>query len=311
MKILSESEWLSKLLQRKDAGRQYLAMYSSWIDGIVLSPSLMMIPLDEHLVHRGDGVFEALRLVKGQFYLSQEHLSRLLHSAELIGLKSRFTQIEIQNLIQETVAAAKVSDGMIRVFLSRGAGDFSTNPYSTLGAELYIVVTPYAPFPEQKYLEGVSIGKSSIPFKPGIFSQIKSCNYLPNVMMKKESIDRGFDFVIGVGTQGEILESSTENILHIDSDGYLIRPKLHHILKGCTMMRVCELAKDVEGIKGVLEEDRAFNDLFDAQEIMMVGTTIDVLPVTSVEEELVGHQGEVGPIAKELRRRLIIDQTSS
>ncbi len=311
MKIFTESEWLQTLFSQQSPQRDYLAMYSSWVGGVVRSPNLMLVPIDDHLVHRGDGVFEAIRLIQGKIYLLDEHLNRLKNSAETIGLKSRWSLEEMKGLVRETLQVVGERDAMIRIFLSRGAGDFSTNPYTTLGSELYIVVTKFHSLPEEKYVQGVSIAKSQVPAKPGFFSQMKSCNYLPNVLMKKEAVDLGFDFAIGTSDEGFILESSTENLIYIDSEGYLIRPQLSRILKGCTMMRVCELAREISEIKGIREEDRPFTDLFQAQEIMMVGTTLDVLPVTSVEEELVGGRDGAGPLAKELLRRLRDDQISS
>lgn len=311
MKIFSSEEWTQALLQRVSPARSYVAMYSSWVDGIVKDPNLMLIPLDDHLVHRGDGVFEAIRSVSGSPYLLNEHLERLEKSSEMIGLKSRWSRCQIEQIIHATLKESGLKEAMIRVFLSRGAGDFSTNPYSTLGSELYVVVTRFQTLPQEKYEKGVSIGKSLVAPKPDFFSQMKSCNYLPNVLMKKEAVDRGFDFMIGVSAQGEILESSTENIIFMDQRNRLIRPRKHHILKGCTMMKVCELAQKVSEISEVVEEDHLFSDLFEAKEIMMVGTTLDVLPVTSVEEELVGQSGQVGPISQILRELLRKDQISS
>jgi 4-amino-4-deoxychorismate lyase len=311
MKFFSSSEWIQALSEKTSTARSYAAMYSSWVGGFVKDTALMMVPLDDHLVHRGDGVFEAVRSVSGRLYLFEDHLARLERSAEMIGLKSKWSRDQIRDLAEQTLELSGLREAMVRIFLSRGAGDFSTNPYSTMGSELYIVVTRFQPLPDIKYRKGVRVGRSSIAAKPDFFAQMKSCNYLPNVMMKKEAMDRNFDFMIGVSSRSEILESSTENIIFIDQNFRLIRPRGHHILRGCTMMRVCDLARNIAEISEVVEEDRHFSDLLDALEIMMVGTTLDVLPVTEVDGTRVGERGQVGPLSKKLLELVRQDQISS
>ena len=63
----------------------YFAMYSSLWGGVVKDPALMVIPLDDHMVHRGDGIFEAFKCVNGYIYNLDAHLSRLENSARLIS----------------------------------------------------------------------------------------------------------------------------------------------------------------------------------------------------------------------------------
>ncbi|MFN8943318.1 MAG: aminotransferase class IV, partial [Pseudobdellovibrionaceae bacterium] len=159
-------------------------------------------------------------------YLLTEHLARLEKSAAMIGLKLPKTRSEIAELIHEACVLSELKDGMIRLFISRGPGDFSTNPYATVGSQIYLVVTHFTPLDEIKYLEGVSVLKSRIPQKASFFATIKSCNYLPNVLMKKEAIDLKCDFAIGVDERGFLLESSTENIGLVDEDNFLVHPPL-------------------------------------------------------------------------------------
>ncbi len=100
----------------------------------------MQLPLDDHMVHRGDGVFEAMKVVSGRIYLIDAHLERLLYSASCIGLSSPWTLAEIKAIIQETLAVTEQQKASIRVFLSRGPGDFSANPYDAIAPQLYVVV---------------------------------------------------------------------------------------------------------------------------------------------------------------------------
>lgn len=307
-KVYDEKNWMEALLSTKTSAK-YKVMYSSLLDGFVMNSHLMVIPLDDHLVHRGDGVFEAVRLIKGQVYLLDLHLQRLEKSAQKIGLKMPLSLAEIKNLIAEGCKHSGLQEAMIRIFISRGPGDFSTNPYSTYGSQLYFVITEFAPMDPQKYTEGVSVLRSQVPQKDPFYATIKSCNYLPNVLMKKEAIDLQCDFSIGINPDGMILESSTENIGFVDEKGFLVHPPYGEILRGCTLSRCVELAKQspLLGLKGIQERAVKFEELFSAKEVMMFGTTLDVLPVCYVEEEPVGN-GEVGAVTRKLREMLMVDQ---
>lgn len=308
--LLSSDDILKKLkLYSYEQKNTYYAMYSSWYGGIVKDPSLMLVPIDDHLVHRGDGVFEAMKSLNGKIYLMQEHLDRLETSASQLGISWPFPRAELTQIILETLAASEQPKVLLRVFLSRGPGGFSANPYDSIGTQLYCVATQLKMMPEEKYQQGARIGKSLVPPKDPWFATVKSCNYLQNVMMKKEAVDRKLDFTIGFDPSGRLTESSTENLILVDSENYLVRPKLDQILKGTTMMRALKLAQSLvtqKQLAGVIEKDLREKDLQSAKEVMMVGTTLDVLPVTEYEGQKIGT-GQVGAIAQTLRRFLLED----
>ncbi|WP_413578528.1 aminotransferase class IV [Bdellovibrio sp. HCB290] len=303
--LLTPAQIQAKLAERKYPAQQtYLAMYSTWWGGIVTEPGLMTVPVDDHLVHRGDGVFEAIKVVNGRIFLFNEHMRRLEASAQQIGLKLPISVADVKNIIAEAMRAAKVQDALLRLYLSRGPGGFTTNPYDSVGEQLYLVVTSLKLLPPEKYEQGVSIAKSAVPPKEPSMARIKSCNYLPNVLMKKESVDRGVDFTINLDSAGNFLEGSTENMVIVDQAGNLVRPPLHQILKGTTMMRAFELAESLVKtgqLKAIQERNITESDIVSAKEVMMIGTTLDVLPVTSFEGMKIGS-GTQGPVAKELNR---------
>ncbi|MGZ3804878.1 MAG: aminotransferase class IV [Pseudobdellovibrionaceae bacterium] len=311
--LLSSDNILKKLeLYSYEQKKTYLAMYSSWYGGITKDPSLMMVPVDDHLVHRGDGVFEAMKFIRGKVYLLNEHLDRLESSAKQLGMEWPFAREKVMQIIEEVVKVSGTPEGVIRLFMSRGPGGFTTNPYDSVGTQLYCIATDLKHLPEKKYQEGVVVGRSEVPPKEPWFATIKSCNYLPNVMMKKEAVDRKLDFTIGFDSQNIITEGSTENIILVNSANELVRPKLKQILKGTTMMRVLHLAEDLvkqKQISRILEQDLYEKDLLSAREVMMVGTTLDVLPVTRYEDKKIG-EGRPGFIAQTLRRYLLQDMGS-
>lgn len=306
--ILSEHQWLEKIKSNPNPFfKDYFAFYSSWHGGIINDPRLMLLPLDDHMVHRGDGVFETIKAVGRTVYQLDEHLERLFISAEKIALASPFDKAQMQNVLLETLRAANQNDALIRLFLSRGPGSYSANPYDAIAPQVYIVIIKLSEPSADKYEHGVRIGKSDIPSKPGWMAQVKSCNYLPNVLMKKEAIDRGFDFVIGFDDENHITESSTENIMLVDQRGILVHPPLNYILKGTTMVRTCELARE----QGITVEAKPISkdDLCSAREAMITGTSLNVLPVSTYENHPIGT-GKPGEVATLLNKCMLQDIAS-
>ncbi len=314
-KILSVEDVIHQIKQQNHLPRaSFLAMYSSWYGGIIRDPRLMMIPVDDHVVHRGDGVFEAIKVVAGKFYALDLHLARLARSADAIGLIFRHSIQEIRAICFATVeAAGNPENCMLRLYCTRGPGNFSTNPYDVIGGQVYLVVTGFTPLAADKYERGVTARISQLNVKEGIFATIKSCNYLPNVLMKKEALDLKVDFTVSRDEQGNLAEGSTENFAIISAGGDFVLPKFSRILRGITAVCAMELAREhqkVLGIRQVLNASISPADASASREMMFLGTTIDCLPVTRFEGKAVGD-GEVGPICRKLLELLLEDMRNS
>jgi len=304
-KVLSPKEILLKLKQnKKEYQSNYLAMFSTWYGGIVREPWMMMVPIDDHMVHRGDGIFEAMKITNRGIYLLDEHLDRLYYSGRRIGLMPPMSERDLRKAVIETAKAAKVSEGIIRLFLGRGVGSFSPNPYDPEKSELYVVVTKSSKPSSRKYKEGVSICRSSIPAKPGFFPQVKSLNYLPNVLMKKEAIDRGFDFAIGMDAQNHLLEGATENLILVTKENELVHPPLDKILKGTMMDRLFELIENDSLLKLKRGVKISEKDISGSRGVFLVGTSLDIISVSRYEETPI----RVSTLGKKFLKLLIEDQ---
>jgi branched-subunit amino acid aminotransferase/4-amino-4-deoxychorismate lyase len=308
--ILSEDEAIQRL---KDLPRpwtsDYLAMYSNWLGGVVTQPWLMSVPIDDHLVHRGDGVFEATKCESGRIYLLDRHFDRLERSAASIHLELPVNRQELITLAKGVIRAGGQRDCMLRIYLSRGPGGFTTNPFECPQSGLYLMAGYIHPMPAAAYQNGVRVGISRVPGKSGFFASVKSCNYLPNVLLKREAVQSGWDFAVCLDTDGNLAEGSTENIGLVDSEGRLLLPLPGNILEGTTARRATQLAQGLldEGLlSGCERRALTVSDLEAAREVMLFGTTLDVLPVSRIDGNNVGD-GRPGPVAQELLKRLRAD----
>jgi len=306
-KWLTQEEWLERwktgIIPLQGA---YLGYYSSVVDGYFKEPWGFWVPVDDHLVHRGDGVFEAVRVIKHAYFDLNGHLARLERSAAKVSLNLPFP---IQEIREKCLTLAKLcdeSEAVLRLYIGRGPGSFSPNPYEPKRSQLYMAMTPWKSVPGRWYEEGVRAGVSLVEGKRPFDATIKSCNYLQNVMQKKDAVDRGFDFTVCVNDDGFILEGATESFFIVNEKNEMCVPSTDMTLSGTTMNIVKKIAAQLvqEGmLKSVSETKFRAADVAKAREVAFVGTTIGVTPVTKWEDGEIGN-GQIGPIAAELGRRL-------
>ena len=290
--VFDDLQWM-----RKEHQREYLAMYSSWFGGVLRDPPFMLLPMDDHLVHRGDGVFEAVKLVPGGIYLLERHLDRLQRSADMISLPWPVNRKELKNIILETVRAAETDWGCVRLFISRGPGDFSPSPGGSIGSQLYIVVTTLSSPSSTAMEQGCSLYTSNLPVKPGPLAKVKSCSYLSSVLMVQEAMDRGVDFTISRDEEGRLGEGATDSFGIITQQEEFVVPSSPHLLDGTSVARAMELAQGFVpdgGLRAVEERRLYAEDFMAAKEILVFATTLDVLPVVEFDGQRIGD-GQPGP----------------
>ncbi|MCB0411843.1 MAG: aminotransferase class IV [Bdellovibrionales bacterium] len=285
-KLLAFDEALKNLRESRVAHSLGVRVYySSWLGGISKDLALMVAPLDDHMVHRGDAVFEALRFHSETPYLWRPHWERLNRSANAIGIEVPMSEEQMRSLVLEMIYHSSLKDGLIRIYLSRGAGGFTVNPYECKEPGLFVVAGDLKLPSEQMRNRGVTLTLVKTPSKEGLFAQVKSCNYLQNVLARKEAIDRGFDFGIMKTAAGEVTESSTENLLIINQNNEVVFPLYNNVLQGTTLNRVKELLEASEKIT-VLHQSYGEPMLKSAKALMLVGTTLGVLPVGRLDERI-------------------------
>lgn len=283
------------------APQKALVMYHHAWGAMVTDPRCMTVPVDDHLVHRGDGVFETLLFEGGAVYNLEAHLKRLEASSAAIGLEVPLAKGALTSVIRDCFELAGLDRALGRILVGRGQGGFSVDPAECEKASLYMIVYQAPPPFMVRYPEGAKAILSQTPPKAGKLSTIKTCNYIPNALMKAEANAAGVHFALGVDGDGYLTESATENLAGIREDGaFLIPPCVQH-LPGTTLKRVSELAQSSG--REVLEIKLKPEDLFALSEVLIVGTTAYVTRVV----ELDGRPLPTGPLAGQLAELLLKD----
>jgi branched-chain amino acid aminotransferase len=294
--VVGREAWLARLPARD---KELYAMYSSVTDCIVTDPSIMAVPVDDHMVHRGDGVFESFKCTDGSIYNLDAHLGRLERSCAQLGIDLPVPLDEIADIVVQTVRAGGRRNVLVRLLLSRGQGTMGINPYACYHPELYIVVYELPEASIGELPEGVSVAVSKIPIKPGIFATVKTCNYLPNVLMKKEAVDLGVDFTVSLDEHRNLAEGATENIGIVTLGKELFMPPPDRVLAGTTARRALHFAKQLMKDRQLTSAEYrpiSLGMARSAAEIHIYGTTPNITPVTVFDGKPVG-KGSPGPIA--------------
>ncbi|BAT82194.1 hypothetical protein VIGAN_03216700 [Vigna angularis var. angularis] len=311
--VLTSSEAYERLksFREKIKGKQqFLAMYSSIFDGITTDPAAMVIPMDDHMVHRGHGVFDTAAIMDGYLYELDQHLDRFLGSASLSKIDPPFDRGSIRRILIQTVSASKCRKGSLRYWLSAGPGDFQLSPSNCHQSSLYAIVIQ--DLSSSLNFRGVKVVTSSVPIKHPKFAITKSVNYLPNVLSKVEAEEAGAFVGIWLDDEGFVAEGPNMNVAFVTKEKELIMPHFDKILSGCTAKRVLTLA---EGLlrEGKLKEIRVKNVTVEegkaAEEMMLLGSGVLVCPVVQWDEHVIGD-GKEGPVTQALFNLIVDDMKS-
>ncbi len=283
------------------AGNFY-AMYSSVLGGIVTDPALMVLPLDDHMVHRGHAVFDTATLADGMLYQLDQHLERFLRSAEMARISPPFPREQLRQIIIDTAAASGHRDASVRYWLSAGPGGFALGPNECVGSSFYVMIFGAETYPESYYTQGIKVVTSRVPIKPPFFARVKSTNYLPNVLVVLEAKDRGADNGIFIDERGMVAESSNMNVAFVTKNRVFRHPPFDAILSGITVLRIFQLARRLVErgeLRDIVIADVSVEEGRAAAEMMLIGSSIKVAPVTQWDGQPIGD-GKPGPIARKL-----------
>jgi len=312
-RVLEADEVLERLraLRRRQPVR-YWAFYSSQLGGIVTDPALMIIPFDDHMVHRGHGVFDTAAIVDGKIYDLEAHLDRFVRSATTSRLTLPCAREEMRDLIVRTAAASGQRDGSIRYWISAGPGSLGLPPAAGAEPGFFVMIHAGLAYPDTFYSKGLRVMTTTYPIKPPLYAVTKSTNYLPNILMQMEAQEAGLDNGVFVDEAGNVGESSNMNVAFVTGDGVLKHPKFDHILSGCTSLRLLALASGLEGnlLRGVEVCDVPVAEARGAREMLLIGSSIKVAPIVEWDGKPIGD-GKPGPIARALFDALAQDMRSA
>jgi branched-chain amino acid aminotransferase len=228
----------------------------------------------------------------------KEHLERLYDSAKTIDLAVPITKEQMSDVICETLRKNKLKDGYVRPIVTRGVGDLGLDPRKCPKASVIVIAKEWGAMYGDLYEKGLKAVSVSVRRNPAeaLPPNVKSLNYLNNILAKIEANYKGGDEAIFFDTNGYISEGSGDN-LYVVKNGAIITPSTLNNLRGVTRMVVLEIAQSL-GIP-VKEQNLGYYDLYSADEVICTGTAAEVAPITWIDGRVIGT-GKPGPVTRQL-----------
>ena len=273
-----------------------------YINGNLVDKSEAKISVFDHGLLYGDGVFEGIKSYNGLIFKLTEHLLRLYESAKSIGLSIPLSLPEMTRAIIRTLKANHLKDAYIRLVVTRGEGDLGLDPAKCSSPTIIIITDKIALYPKKYYTNGLELitaaTRRNIP--EALNPQIKSLNYLNNILAMLEANNAGVPEAIMLNQNGYLVEGSGVNIFVVKKKRLLTPPPFVGALKGITRDTIIELGKK-EKLE-VREEIMTRHDLFNSDECFLTGTAAEIIPVVKVDGRTIGS-GKPGKIAARLLKK--------
>jgi branched-chain amino acid aminotransferase len=272
-----------------------------WLNNGLVDEQDANVSVFDHGLLYGDGVFEGIRVYSGKVFEGRAHLQRLYESAKVIMLDIPMDIDTLAAAMEQTVQANDVQDGYIRLIVTRGIGDLGLNPFICKNGATIIIASNIQLYPEELYEKGMkvvsvpSVRNHSLSCPP----QVKSLNYLNNIMAKIEAIQAGAGEGIMYNHLGFVAEATADNVFIVKNGVVCTPPAQAGSLEGITRRVAMELAEK-ENIK-VVEKDLTRFDLYVADEMFLTGTGAEVIGVVEMDGRVIGS-GVPGPLTQKLRQ---------
>jgi len=273
-----------------------------WLNDRLVDESEAKITVFDHGLLYGDGVFEGIRVYEGKVFELEAHINRLFQSAHAIRLRIPQEKETLMENIRTTVLANHLSNGYIRLVVTRGVGTLGLNPLVCREAQLFIIADNIQLYPPELYERGLKvISANTIRNHPlSVNPQIKSLNYLNNILAKLEALDRDMLEAIMYNHQGYVAEATGDNVFIVRNGRILTPPHSAGSLEGITRAVVIKLARQ-SGYE-TLEKDLTRYDLYAADEIFLTGTAAEVIGIIEIDGRGIG-KGRPGPITRDLLQK--------
>ena len=266
-----------------------------YLDGEIVPESQAKISVFDHGLLYGDGIFEGIRFYNGRVFRLEQHIRRLYDSAKAILLKIKLTPEEMTRAVCDTVKANGLRDGYIRLVITRGVGPMGLNPYKCPNSSVFIIAATISLYPEEAYRNGLTMATVATrrPSHDILSPQVKSLNYLNNVMAKVEAIQAGAEEGLMLNDVGLVAECTGDN-LFIVRDGAISTPPLTAgALDGITRGVVFDIAAEL-GIP-CRERDLSRHDIYTADECFLTGSAAEVIAAVQLDQRPIGT-GKPGEI---------------
>ena len=270
-----------------------------YLNGKLVEKENARVSVFDHGLLYGDGAFEGIRAYSGVVFKLEEHIDRLYETCHTLMIDIGLTKQAMIEAVVKTLKVNGLKDGYIRLVVTRGDGDLGLDPRKCKsGPNIFIIADKITLYPEEFYKNGLTI--VTVPtvrnHAEAINPQLKSLNYLNNILAKIEANTAGVPEAIMLDGSGNVAECTGDNIFMIKKD--VIKTPLQGRLRGITRDAVMVLAEKRVKLQ-VQETVITRHELYNADEVFLTGTAAELIPVVKIDGRQIGT-GKPGPVTQRL-----------
>ena len=246
---------------------------------------------------QGIGLFETMRTYGGRVFRLDEHLARLLTSAQRLGWAVLpDSDVLIEHVDRVIAAAHSDEDLRVRLTVTTGSLHYQARPEPAL--TIVATATPGVSYPAELYAKGATVALS--PYRQGTHDPTtghKTTSYFARLASLREAHAKRALEALWFTSDGHLAEGAISNVFVVAAGQLLTPPLDTPVLPGITREVVLEIAKQL-GI-GAVEQPLTLDDVFAAEELLLTNALMEVMPVVRIERRPVGNE-KPGPVFAEL-----------
>ncbi len=221
----------------------------------------------------GYGVFETIKISERKMLFFEEHLQRLRHGCEKLGLHNSFSESELEGYCTDLIKANEIQSGVIKILCGKDKSNTDI-----------IISTRQNSYRKENYDQGLRLCFAETQRNPhAALTYIKSTNYLENLLEKQKAAKVGFDEAVFLNIYGKVSEGSLSNIFFV-KNSVLYTPSIScGLLPGILREKVLALRESL----GLRLSLGAFSkeELMDADEVFITNSILEIMPISQIENQ--------------------------
>lgn len=272
-----------------------------YLNGKMVEKENAKVSVFDHGLLYGDGAFEGIRAYSGVVFRLAQHIDRLYETCHTMMIDMRMTKKEMEKAVVATLKVNGLKSGYVRLVVTRGDGDLGLDPRKCkAGPTIFIIADNITLYPQELYKNGLTI--VTVPtlrnHPESLNPQLKSLNYLNNIMAKIEANNAGVPEAIMLDGSGYVAECTGDNIFMVK--GGILKTPLQGRLRGITRDIVMELAEKKLKLE-VGETWITRHEFYNADEVFLTGTAAELIPVVKIDGRVIGS-GKPGVVTQKLHK---------
>ena len=273
----------------------------AYVNGLYLPHRRAAVHVEDRGYQFADGVYEVIAVKNGRFVDDTPHLERLDRSLRELEIAPPMSRAALRVVMAEMLRRNRIRDGILYIQMTRGVAA-RDHPFPA-DSDASVVMTARLEPPQDPRLGENGVDVISIPDIRWKRCDIKSVSLLPNILGKQAAHRAGAFEAWQINEEGFVTEGTSTNAWIVDAEGRLCTPPIdEQILSGITRRRILKLAER-EGIE-FSERYFTLKEAQSAREAFITSTTTLVLPVTTIDDAVIGN-GKPGTFTCKLREHYL------